>query len=180
MTTKSIAVFCGSRPGTNPVYLEAARLLGQEIAKKNITLIYGGGNAGLMGEVANAVLNSNGKVIGVMPKNLVEREVAHKHLTQLHVVNTMHERKNLMAQLSTGFVAMPGGFGTMDEICEMITWVQLNIHKKSCGFFNVNGFFDHFLKFIEHTVAEDFVSKETQGKLILEQNASRLIEKILI
>lgn len=176
---KSLAVFCGSRPGNNPKFLTGAKILGEEIVKRNITLVYGGSSVGLMGEVANTVLQGKGKVIGVMPQKLADREIAHQNLSELHIVKSMHERKNLMAELSHGFITLPGGFGTMDEICEMITWNVLNIHAKPCGFLNLEGFFDPFFNFIRGAVSENFISSECQSSLLIETDAAKLIEKII-
>ena len=145
---KRICVFCGSNSGAKAIYTEFAVKLGRILAERGITLVYGGGNVGLMGELANSVLSNNGSVIGVMPKELVDKEIAHKGLTELHVVNSMHERKALMADLSCAFIALPGGFGTFEEFFEVVTWSQLGIHKKACGILNVDGFYDSLLKLI--------------------------------
>lgn len=154
---KRICVFCGSRDGAQKVYTSTAIAMGQELAERKITLVYGGGQAGLMGTVARTVLDAGGQVIGVIPHGLVKKEAADHRLTELHLVNSMHERKAMMADLSDGFVAMPGGYGTLEEICEIVTWAQLGIHFKPCGLLNVAGYYDHFLAFIDHMVSEKFV-----------------------
>ena len=154
---KRVCVFCGSSAGARPVYAEAARAMGRLLAERGIGLVYGGGNVGLMGEVADAVLAGGGEVVGVIPRSLVEREVGHGGLSELRVVGTMHERKAMMADLADGFVALPGGFGTLDELCEILTWSQLGIHAKPCGILNVDGYFDALLALFDHAVAEAFV-----------------------
>ena len=164
---KRVCVFCGSSPGFRPVYAEAARATGRLLAERGIGLVYGGGNVGLMGEVADAVLAVGGQVTGVIPRALLEREVGHRGLTELHVVATMHERKALMVDLSDGFVALPGGFGTLDELCEALTWSQLGIHAKPCAVLNVDGYFDALLALFDHAVREGFV-RETHRALVLE------------
>ena len=175
---KSIGVFCGANHGTNPVYQEAASKLGRLMAQQGIMLVYGAGNVGLMGTIADAVLAEGGKAVGVIPQSLVDREVAHTGLTELHVVQTMHERKAMMAARSDAFIAMPGGFGTFDEICEIITWNQLGIIKKPVAFFNVNGFWDKFLGMVDHTVAEGFVKYDQRENLIVESDPEALLKKI--
>jgi uncharacterized protein (TIGR00730 family) len=149
------------------VYAEAARATGRLLAERGIGLVYGGGNVGLMGEVADAVLAAGGEVTGVIPKALLEREVGHRGLTTLHVVGTMHERKALMVDLSDGFVALPGGYGTLDELCEALTWSQLGIHARPCGILNVDGYFDALLALFDHAVREGFV-REAHRRLVLE------------
>ncbi|MEJ8803574.1 LOG family protein [Pontibacter sp. H249] len=175
---KSIGVFCGANHGSNPVYQEAGAALGLLMAQQNIMLVYGGGNVGLMGTIADAVLAEGGRAIGVIPQSLVDREVAHRNLTELHVVQTMHERKAMMAARSDAFIAMPGGFGTFDEICEIITWNQLGILKKPVAFFNVNGYWDKFLEMVDHTVAEGFVKYDQRENLIVESDPEVLLQKI--
>lgn len=175
---RSIGIFCGANHGTNPVYREAAAALGQLMGKQSIALVYGGGNVGLMGTIADAVLAEGGKAVGVIPQSLLDREVAHKGLTELHVVQTMHERKAMMAARSDAFIAMPGGFGTFDEICEIITWNQLGIIRKPVAFFNVNGYWDKFLEMVDHTVTEGFVKYDQRENLIVEEDAEVLLQKI--
>ena len=173
---KRICVFCGSSPGNRPVYAEAARATGRLLAERGIGLVYGGGNVGLMGEVADAVMAAGGEVTGVIPKALLEREVGHRGLTTLHVVGTMHERKALMVDLSDGFVALPGGYGTLDELCEALTWSQLGIHARPCGVLNVDGYFDALLALFDHAVREGFV-REAHRRLVLEAaEAAALLE----
>ncbi len=164
---KRVCVFCGSSPGTRPVYAEAARSMGRLLAERGIGLVYGGGRVGLMGEVADAVLAAGGEVTGVIPRGLMEREVGHRGLTTLHVTGTMHERKALMVDLSDGFVALPGGYGTLDELCEALTWSQLGIHARPCGILNVGGYFDALLALFDHAVREGFVREAHRG-LVLE------------
>jgi len=164
---KRVCVFCGSSAGTRPVYAEAARAMGRLLAERGIGLVYGGGRVGLMGEVADAVLAAGGEVTGVIPRGLMEREVGHRGLTTLHVTGTMHERKALMVDLSDGFVALPGGYGTLDELCEALTWSQLGIHARPCGVLNVDGYFDALLALFDHAVREGFVREAHRG-LVLE------------
>ena len=175
---RSIGIFCGANHGTNPVYQEAAAELGRLMAQQNVLLVYGAGNVGLMGTIADAVLAEKGRAVGVIPQSLVDREVAHKGLTELHVVQTMHERKAMMAARSDAFIAMPGGFGTFDEICEIITWNQLGIIRKPVAFYNVSGFWDKFLDMVDHTVAEGFVKYDQRENLIVESDPEVLLQKI--
>ena len=172
---KSIAIFCGSALGTDPIYLKTAELVGQTLAKHQITLVYGGGRSGLMGMVADSALQAGGKVVGVIPKQLVDRELAHPHLTELHIVDDMHERKTKMSELSDGFIAIPGGAGTLEEIFEQWTWAQLGIHLKPCAFLNVDGFYDDLLKFIQLTADKGFTHQRFTSSLIASEN----IEEIL-
>jgi uncharacterized protein (TIGR00730 family) len=151
---KSICVYCGSNFGERVSYLEAAQDLGAEMAERGITLVYGGGNVGLMGTVADSVLAAGGKAIGVIPQALVDKEVAHTGLSDLRVVGSMHERKSLMADLADGFIALPGGLGTLEEFCEVATWTQLGLHKKACGLLNIGGFYDGLLSFLNHATEE--------------------------
>ncbi len=155
-----ICVFCGSSRGNRPAYREAAERVGSLLAGRGIGLVYGGGNIGLMGLMADAALAAGGEVIGVMPRRLVRREVAHRGLTELREVNSMHERKALMADLSDAFLALPGGYGTFEEFCEMLTWTQLGIHAKACGLLNVEGFFDPLLALFDRAVAEGFLKAQ--------------------
>jgi len=159
-------VFCGSSAGTNPVYRAAATELGTALAQAGIELVYGGGHVGLMGAVADAVLAAGGTAIGVIPKTLAEREVAHTGLTELHVVESMHDRKALMAELSDGFVALPGGFGTFEEFCEVVTWVQLAIHVKPCHLLDVNGYYEPLIALFDRAVDEGFVN--VRNRLIIQ------------
>lgn len=165
---KSLCVFCGANPGNSPIYAEAATALGRLMAKNKIRLVYGGGNVGLMGTIADAVLAGGGQVIGVIPESLVAKEVAHRGVTELKVVKTMHERKQLMCNESDAFVAMAGGFGTLDEICEILTWNQLGIIAKPTALLNVNGYFDPFVKFLGSCVKEGFI-KEPHRQMLLNE-----------
>jgi uncharacterized protein (TIGR00730 family) len=178
MKMKRICVYCGSSTGNDPKYIEMAKQLGKELAENNIELVYGGGNVGMMGVIANSVVKNNGKVIGVITEKLLEMEVAFTELSDLRVVDTMHERKALMARLSDGFIAMPGGFGTMDEMFEVLTWSQLNIHQKPCGFLNVNGYYDKLIDFIDHMMKENFVNPECKNIMQVSENPKELIEQI--
>ena len=175
---KRICVFCGSNKGARPVYSTAAKALGQALVKRNIGLVYGGGNVGLMGVIADEILALGGEAIGVIPHSLVRREVAHQNLTKQHIVGTMHERKALMAELSNGFIALPGGMGTFDEFCEILTWAQLGIHQKPCGVLNVENYFTPLLTMFDHAVAEGFL-RDAHRALILEAAApDRLLDAL--
>ncbi|CAJ37293.1 LOG family protein [Methanocella arvoryzae] len=173
---KRICVFCGSSPGARQEYIDAAREMGRALARRNIGLVYGGGNVGLMGEIATAAVEAGGEVIGVIPKWLVDREVAFTTLKDLRVVNSMHERKALMAGLSDGFVALPGGLGTMEEFFEAATWAQLGIHKKPCGLLNVCGYYDSLMAFLDHSTEEFFVRPENRKMIMMEEDPDRLID----
>ncbi len=154
----ALCVYCGSSSGKHPEYIEQARAFGAEMARLGIALVYGGGKVGLMGTVADAVLAGGGKVIGVIPRQLVEREVAHTGLSELVVVETMHQRKTRMFELSDAFVALPGGFGTMDEMFEMLTWAQLGLHRYPCAFLNVRGYYNALRGMVDHMVDEGFIT----------------------
>ncbi|WP_430389553.1 TIGR00730 family Rossman fold protein [Dyella sp. 20L07] len=154
----ALCVYCGSSNGKHPQYIEQARAFGAEMARRGIALVYGGGKVGLMGTVADAVLAGGGKVIGVIPRQLVEREVAHTGLTELVVVETMHQRKTRMFELSDAFVALPGGFGTLDEMFEMLTWAQLGLHRYPCAFLNVRGYYAQLREMMDHMAAEGFIT----------------------
>lgn len=175
---KSVCVYCGSSPGIQKIYAEKAKELGRILAEQKITLVYGGAKIGLMGHMAKALLEGGGKVIGVIPKKLVEKEVAYKDLPDLRIVNSMHERKALMAELSDGFIAMPGGFGTLDEFFEILTWAQLGYHKKPCGLLNIAGYFDSLLGFLHNTVKEGFVTSEEVEMILASDTPSALFEKM--
>lgn len=163
----AICVYCGSSPGLLPEYAEAARHAGTTLARSGITLVYGGGSVGLMGHVADAALEAGGKVIGVMPQRLIDKEVAHAGVTELHAVSSMHERKTLMADLSDGFIALPGGVGTLEEIFEVHTWTQLGFQDKPCAFLNVAGFYSPLFQFLEHAVAQRFIREEHHRMLVM-------------
>ncbi|MCV2444557.1 LOG family protein [Acinetobacter bereziniae] len=162
----SIAIFCGSSLGTDQIFADVAQLTGETIAKHGQTLVYGGGRSGLMGIVADSALAAGGQVIGVIPQGLVDRELAHPGLTELHIVKNMHERKTKMSELSDGFIALPGGAGTIEEIFEQWTWAQLGIHLKPCAFLNVEGFYDDLLKFIQLTTDKGFSKARFTNQLI--------------
>jgi uncharacterized protein (TIGR00730 family) len=175
---KSIVVYCGSSGGNDPVYLQQATLLGAALAKRNLTLVYGGAKVGLMGAVADGTLQAGGKVIGVLPHFLQQKELAHEGLTELILVDTMHERKTKMNELCDGVIALPGGFGTMEELFEMLTWGQLGLHKKPTGLLNVNGFYDT-LNQLSHTMTEKgFLSAENRNMLLCDDNIEGLLLKM--
>ena len=173
---KRICVFCGSNGGADPVFLKTAKIVGEFLARENIELVYGGGRVGLMGKIADAVLANGGRVIGAIPAALDKKEIAHKGLTELHVVNSMHERKALMAELADGFIALPGGFGTFEEFCEIVTWAQLGIHQKPCALLNVNGFYDHLIAQFDYSAANDFISAEHRKLVLVENEIEKLYE----
>ncbi len=175
---KSICVYCGSNFGGRDSYLEAAQGLGVEMAERGITLIYGGANVGLMGSTANSVLAAGGKVIGVIPQALVNKEVAHTGLSDLRVVGSMHERKSLMADLADAFIALPGGLGTLEEFCEVATWTQLGFHQKACGLLNIGGFYDRLLSFFNHATEEKFIRPEHRSIILTGEDPAELIEKL--
>jgi uncharacterized protein (TIGR00730 family) len=173
---KYICVFCGSRMGSSAIYAEAARQFGQALASRGLGLVYGGGHIGLMGVLADAVLRAGGSVIGVIPRSMVERELAQTNLTELHVVETMHQRKALMAERANGFAALPGGFGTADELFEILTWRQLSLHDKPIGLLNVAGFFDPLLAWIDRTVEEGFLRADNRALIHVGDQPERLID----
>ena len=173
---RRICVFCGSSPGLLPAYTKAAEELGRFLAVSKIALVYGGAKVGLMGAMADAALKAGGEVIGVIPEHLMAREVGHKGLTKMHVVGSMHERKALMSDLSDAFIAMPGGLGTLEEFCEVLTWSQLGLHQKPCGLLNVRGFFDGLLSFIDHSIDERFVRPENRSMVIVSRSPGTLLE----
>ena len=172
----SICVFCGANPGASPAYATAAAQLGRALGASGRRLVYGGGHVGLMGAVADAALAAGGEVVGVMPQHLVDREIAHRGLTELRVVQSMHERKAAMAELAEGFAVLPGGLGTLEEFFEIWTWGQLGLHRKPYGLLNVAGFFDPLLAFLDHAVGERFVRAEHRALLVVESDAGRLLE----
>jgi uncharacterized protein (TIGR00730 family) len=167
LSFKRVCVFCGSNAGARAEYVAAARQLGQEFVRRRIEAVYGGGRLGLMGAMADSVLQAGGRVIGVMPKALVDMEVAHRGLTELRIVGSMHERKAMMNSLSDAFVILPGGWGTMDELCEALTWAQLQIHHKPCVLWNVAGYYDPFLNFAQHAVQEGFLKVQDRERLLV-------------
>ena len=173
-----ICVYCGSSPGRSPRYREVARALGHELAGRGLGLVYGGASIGVMGAVADAVLERGGEVIGVIPRSMAVKEVAHDGLAELIVVGSMHERKAQMANLSDGFVALPGGWGTLEEIFEMLTWAQLGIHQKPCGLLNVSGYYDHLFAFLETAFSERFVRGPFRPMLNMEEDPVRLLDRL--
>ena len=174
---EAICVFCGSSPGALTEYADVARRLGRELVRRKLELVYGGGRVGLMGAIADAVLDAGGRVMGVIPEALERREVAHTGVTDLRVVASMHERKALMADLSDGFVAMPGGLGTLDEMFEILTWAQLGIHAKPCGFLNVAGYFDRLFAFLDDAVAQRFLSLEHRKLMLVDTSPEALLDR---
>lgn len=173
---KSICVFCGSNYGNDMEYRQAARELGKFLANKKISLIYGGGKAGLMGEIADAVLSHKGHVIGIIPKFLKDKELAHENISELFIVDTMHTRKAKMYELADGFIVMPGGYGTYEELFEVLSWLQIGIHNKPIGLLNVNGFFDPLIKMLEHTVDKGFAKPENLKLIISADNVATLYQ----
>jgi len=174
---KRIAVYCGSNKGARPAYAQAAEMLGVVLARRKIELVYGGGCVGLMGAVADAALKNGGHVIGVIPEKLVIKEVVHEKLPDLRVVKTMHERKALIAELSDGFIALPGGYGTFEEFCEILAWSQLGWHKKPFGLLDVAGFYRGFLEFFDHATREGFIRPKHRELVIVEENAEKLLHR---
>jgi len=175
---QSICVFCASSPGDNPVYAQTARSVGKLLAERRIRLVYGAGNVGLMGQLADAVLENGGLVTGVIPDFLVRKEVAHLSLTELIIVDTMHTRKSRMAELSDGFITLPGGFGTMDEICEILTWAQLGLHRKPIGILNVNGYYDCLLGLFDRMTEEKLLRTENRAMVLVDTDPVALLEKM--
>jgi len=175
----SICVYCGSSPGSDPAFLRAAREVGVLLAQRGHTLVYGGGNVGLMGMVADAAMTAGGRVIGVIPDNLARKELAHEGLTKLHVVASMHERKALMASLVDGFLALPGGVGTLEEIIEVFVWTQLGLHAKPCALLNVNGYYDPLAAFLTHMTDSRFLRAEQLSQLIIAREPSEALERLL-
>jgi len=174
----SVCVFCGSSVGADPAYMATARRTGEVLASQGVTLVFGGGGVGLMGQVADAALMAGGKVIGVIPELLVRKELGHAALTELRVVKTMHERKQSMADLSDAFMALPGGFGTFEEFCEILTWAQLGLHSKPCGLLNAKGYYDKLLAMFDHAVQEQFVHPRYRGLILTEDDPARLLEEM--
>src|SRR5687768_1972516 len=174
---RDICVFMGSRHGSQSVYAEAASVLGRELVGRGYGLVYGGGNVGLMNVVADTVLALKGNVTGVIPSSLVSKEVAHRGLTELRVVGSMHERKALMAELSDGFIAMPGGIGTMEEFFEVLSWAQLGLHEKPCGLLNVSGYYDSLIRFLDHAMLQDFIKPKHRELMIVEGQPAKLLDR---
>lgn len=178
MELHRICVFCGSSTGDNAQYSQAAVQLGREMARRGIGLVFGGGGVGLMGVIADAVLEAGGHAIGVIPHALVARELAHRALPDLRVVNSMHDRKATMAALADAFVAMPGGFGTFEEFCEAITWTQLGVHRKSCGLLNVRGFYDPLIEQFDRSVTEGFIKPGNRRIVVAHADPGALLEAL--
>ena len=173
---RRLCVFSGSSPGGHPDYALAAQELGRALAGHGIGLVYGGAEVGLMGAIADAALDAGGEVVGVIPQALVDREIAHSGLSDLHVVGSMHERKARMAELSDGFIALPGGMGTLEELFEVYTWTQLGLHSKPLGLLDVRGYYGRLAAFLDHAVTERFVTPEHREMLVVEQRAEAMIE----
>jgi len=173
---KRICVYCGSNLGKKPAYLEMAKKLGITLAERGMTLVYGGASVGIMGELADSVLCNGGKVIGVIPQVLVEKEVSHRGLSELKIVSSMHERKALMAELSCAFIALPGGLGTLEELFEVLTWGQLGFHEKPCGILNVSGYYDGLIEFIDHAVEQQYIKGVYRKMLLVRETPHELLE----
>jgi uncharacterized protein (TIGR00730 family) len=173
-----IAIYCGSSRGLDPIYATAAAEMAAYLAKQGIGIVYGGGNVGIMGVIADAALAAGGEVIGVIPESLLAKELGHGGVTELHVTRTMHERKQKMVDLSDAFIALPGGFGTLDELFETLTWLQLGFHGKPVGLLNVEGFFDHLLTFLDHMSTTGFLKPEHRSSLITETDPESLLQAI--
>ena len=174
---KNICVYCGSSSGNSEVYDDSAKALAAELVSRKLGLVYGGSSTGIMGVLADAVLAAGGQVRGIMPRALVHKEIAHGGLTELRVTGSMHERKALMADMSDGFIALPGGYGTLEEIIEILTWAQLQLHEKPCGLLNVDSYYDHFLDFIGHAEAKGFLDTRHKEMLLVANEASELLDR---
>jgi uncharacterized protein (TIGR00730 family) len=177
-TLTNLCVYCGSRAGRHPAYAEGARQLGYTLAERDIGLVYGGAHVGLMGIVADAVLERGGRAVGVIPGFMQDRELAHTGLTELHVTRTMHERKALMAELSDGFIALPGGVGTLEELFEIWTWAQIGVHSKPCGLLNVADYYHQLSAFLDHAFAEGFVREPHHDLLLMDEDPDRLVTRL--
>jgi uncharacterized protein (TIGR00730 family) len=176
---RRICVFCGSNSGLRPSYTASAISLAKYLVAKNISIVYGGGNSGLMGVLADTVLELGGKITGIIPRGLVEKEAAHSRLADLRIVESMHERKALMADLADAFIALPGGYGTFEEFCEVLTWTQLGIQRKPCGLLNVDGYYDALLNLFDHAVAEQFLKPEHRAIVVSDSVAETLVARLL-
>lgn len=177
MKTRKICVYCGSSPGKNPAYSLAAAQLAKEMCKRDIGLVYGGAAVGVMGALANAVLEAGGEAIGVIPKSLAVKEVAHDNLSELHVVASMHDRKAMMAELADGFIALPGGWGTLEEIFEILTWAQLGFHDKPCGLLNIEGYYDDLIGFLENSFEQEFVNPLYRAMLMTDTQPAGMLNQ---
>jgi uncharacterized protein (TIGR00730 family) len=175
---RRVCVYAGSNVGADPAYAEGARALATTLAERGIGLVYGGGNVGLMGVLADTAMAAGGEVIGVMPAALIEREIGHRGITELREVGSMHERKAQMADLSDAFVAVPGGIGTLEELIEVYTWSQLGLHRKACGLLNVNGYYDALADFLDHAVEEAFLKPEHRGILTVASDPAELLDRL--
>ncbi|MDP9009123.1 MAG: TIGR00730 family Rossman fold protein [Pseudomonadota bacterium] len=175
---RRICVFCGSNSGTRPIYEQAAQIFGRLLSRRGIELVYGGGNVGLMGTLANACLKEGGRVIGVIPQALADKELAHTGLQELRIVSSMHERKSVMADLSDAFVSLPGGYGTWEEFFEVLTWSQLGIQHKACAVFNVNGYYDPLLEMADKALTEGFVRHVHRGLLLSDSDPEQLLDRL--
>ncbi len=176
---KNLCVFCGSSPGASPIYVETARELGHYMAERGIDLVYGGASIGVMGAVADAVLEAGGSAFGVIPQHLTELEISHKNLTDLIVVSSMHERKAKMAEMSDGFLALPGGIGTLEELIEVCTWQQLQLHTKATGLLNVENFYDNLLAFLEHATDQQFLRPQHKRNILHDTKAVDLVDRMI-
>jgi uncharacterized protein (TIGR00730 family) len=172
-----ICIFCGASPGRDPKYAALARETGQELAGRNIGIVYGGGRVGLMGALADGALDAGGEVIGVIPRGLVDRELAHPGATELRVVGTLHERKAVMAELADAFIALPGGLGTLEELSEVVSWAQLDLHRKPCGLLDPDGYFRDLVAFLDHAVNEGFLAAPDRARLIVESSLDGLLRR---
>jgi hypothetical protein len=177
MKLKHVCVYCGSSPGRLDIYAESARKLATTLVERKIGLVYGGASVGLMGLIADSVLAGGGKVIGIIPESMFQKEIAHNGLSELRITSSMHERKTIMSELADGFIALPGGIGTLEEIFEVWNWAELGLHKKPCGILNIANYFDGLIGFIEHAVAEKFVRKPHHEMLIVESTPQRLLDR---
>jgi uncharacterized protein (TIGR00730 family) len=175
---KRVCVFCGSSLGNRAAYKEAARKTGMALVERGIGLVYGGAHVGLMGLLADTVLDAGGEVYGVMPRSMVQREIAHTRLTNLDIVDTMHQRKARMADLSDGFVVLPGAYGTLDETFEILTWAQLRIHSKPCGFLNIDGFYDALFAFLDRSMEDGFLKASNRQLILVESDPQRLLDRM--
>lgn len=175
---RRVCVFCGSSKGAKREYSQAARRLGELLAAEDITLVYGGGNIGLMGILADSVMDNGGSVIGVIPQQLVQRELAHKGISELRIVESMHERKQEMSEMADAFIALPGGIGTLEETFEILTWAQLGIHRKAVGILNVGGYYDHMRILLDHMVRERFIKRTHLKSLIIDRDERRLLSRV--
>ncbi|WP_224360412.1 LOG family protein [Hyalangium versicolor] len=178
MDVRTVCVFCGSRPGSRPEFLAAAQALGEELARRKMTLIYGGASVGLMGALADAALSAGGRAVGVLPLSLQQRELGHQGLHELHLVNSMHERKALMAKRADAFVALPGGFGTFDELFEIITWGQLGLHQKPIGLLDVGGYFQPLIAMVRRGVEDGFVPEAHERPFAVSGSAAELLDRL--